>query len=299
VSNPTTLTVAIPYYAGRDFLAKAVASVQRQTWPDWRLLVCDDRGSDERVDDLIVGSADVRQSYARNRVNLGMAGNWNRCLDLAETDLVTLLHSDDELMEGYCEQMVRAAEAYPQAAAFFCAARIIDLKGKPRFSFPDLIKRFLMPPRRRPVVLRGEKALSALLRGNFIMCPTVCYRKSRLGSRRFNARWKFVLDLDFFTRLLLDGETLVGLPAVAYAYRRHDLSATAQYTADLLRFREESGLYDALAETAVARGWEAAARQARGKRIIKLNLGYCAFRDLLLLRGPQAAGKLGLLAHLR
>ena len=212
MSEPTTLTVAIPYYAGRDFLARAVASVQRQTWPHWRLLVCDDRGSEERVDDLIVGSADPRQAYARNAGNLGMAGNWNRCLDLAETELVTLLHSDDELMEGYCEQMVRAAQAYPEAAAFFCAAQIIDREGRQRFSFPDLFKRFLMRPRRLPVVLGGEESLEALLRGNFIMCPTVCYRKSRLGLRRFDSRWKFVLDLDFFARLLLDGERSSGCP---------------------------------------------------------------------------------------
>ena len=56
-----------------------------------------------------------------------------------------------------------------------------------------------------------------------------------------------VLDLDFFTRILLDGGTMVGLPAVAYAYRRHAENATSQYTESLLRFEEESQLHDRVA----------------------------------------------------
>jgi len=297
MSGWSELTIAIPYYAGRDYLEKAIASVQGQGRRDWRLLVCDDRGSDVAVDDL-VGRGDARLRCTRNARNLGMAGNWNRCLDLADTDLVTLLHADDELQEGYCDAMLRAAATYPEGAAFFCGARIIDAKGKARFSFPDYVKRWLMPSVKHPLILAGQSGVAALLRGDFIMCPTVCYRKSRVGQRRFDERWKFVLDLEFFTRLLLEGEMIVGLPVTAYSYRRHDGNATTQYTADLLRFREELQLYDALADAAAQRGWDAAARRARAKRIIKLNLGYCAAKDLVYLRGRQAARKLALLCQL-
>src|SRR5262249_34364804 len=152
-----------------------------------------------------------------NDANLGMVGNWNRCLDLAETDLVTLLHADDELRPDYTDVMLQAAQAHPEAAAFFCQADIIDERGRCRFSFPDWFKRRLVPNRHGTVILRGEPALRALLRGNFIMCPTLCYRKCIVGNRRFIGAWRFAQDMYLTTQLLMEGETLIGLPQVAYA----------------------------------------------------------------------------------
>src|SRR5262249_22720250 len=278
------LTFAIPFYAGRPYLEKAVASVFRQTNPAWELLVCDDNGSAEGADELVASYRDERVRYCRNGGTLGMVGNWNRCLDLARTELVTLLHADDELLPGYAGLMLDAADRYPNAAAFFCNARIIDATGAPRFSFPDWFRRLLVRRGGGPLALSGEPALRALLRGNFIMCPTLCYRKGVLGGRRFSPRWRQVQDLDLTAGLLLAGEALVGLPAVGYAYRRHGDNATARHTANLLRFHEEAELYDELGGRAAAAGWHRAARVARRKAIVKLNLAYCSVTDLLALR---------------
>jgi glycosyltransferase involved in cell wall biosynthesis len=285
------LTIAIPFYSGRAYLRRALDSVVRQTCPDWELLVCDDASAEPDIQELVTGYGDARMHYCRNPVNLGMAGNWNRCLDLARTDLLTLLHADDELLENYCALMLDAAVRFAGAAAFFCGARIIDAEGQRRFSFPDFVKGFLVPPSRQVRLLVGERSLQALLRGNFIMCPTLCYRRRVLGERRFGTDWKFVQDLELTARLLLDGEQLVGLREVAYAYRRHGANATVQYTESLARFREEAELYDALRARAWQKGWAAAAAVAQRKLIIKLNLAYCTLRDLLRLRPRQALQK--------
>jgi glycosyltransferase involved in cell wall biosynthesis len=286
--NGAAISVCIPFYAGRDYLRRAVESVLAQDLVAWELVVADDGGPEADVEGLVRGYGDSRIRYVRNPQNLGMVGNWNRCLDVATGDLVTLLHADDELRPGYCGLMVRAAAGQPQAVAFFCRATIIGPGQGERFSFPDFVKRFLAPGPDRRQVLRGESALRAILRGNFIMCPTLCYRKSRLAGRRFSPRWKFVQDMDLIARLLLEGETLVGLPETAFAYRRHDENATSAYTENLFRFEEESLLYEELGRAALARGWRRAARVAAGKWIVKLNLGYCALRDACRLRlGPS------------
>jgi glycosyltransferase involved in cell wall biosynthesis len=91
-----TITVAIPYFAGRSYLAEAIDSVRAQTVSDWRLLVVDDAGP-EPSGDLVAAYADDRIEYVRNPVNRGLAGNWNECVRRASTDLVTLLHGDDRL----------------------------------------------------------------------------------------------------------------------------------------------------------------------------------------------------------
>ncbi len=126
----------------------------------------------------------------------------------------------------------------------------------------------------------------------------MCYRRSALGGRRFDPRWQFVLDLEFFARLLLDGETLLGLPVVAYAYRRHGDSATAQQTKNLHRFVEEIEIYECLADIGKLRGFPELESVGRRKRIVGLNLAYCAAKDLLGLRLRDAGRKIALWRNL-
>jgi glycosyltransferase involved in cell wall biosynthesis len=296
-STAQPLTVAIPFYKGHGYLRAAIESVLRQTSPEWRLIVCDD-SPDPGTAELVTSFADSRVRYFRNDHNLGMAGNWNRCLETAETDLVNLLHNDDELLPNYVEVMLQAGREHPDAAAFFCRAKVIDSTGRERFSPADYVKQFLQPRSRGPLVLEGRSAIEALMHGDFIMCPTVCYRKSRLPAERFNGDWRMVLDLDFFTRILLNRGTMVGLPAVAYAYRRHAENATSQYTESLLRFEEESRLHDRVATVARDRGWPEVARVAARKRIIKLHLMFRILQDVVRLRLSAAARKCGFLYKL-
>ena len=80
------LTITIPYFRGIDYLREAIESVQRQTLVDWELIVVDDH-SPEPAEQLVLALHDPRVSYVRNEQNLGLSGNWNRCLTLATTPL--------------------------------------------------------------------------------------------------------------------------------------------------------------------------------------------------------------------
>jgi glycosyltransferase involved in cell wall biosynthesis len=293
---PGPITFAVPYYRGLDYFARAVASVTRQTAPDWRLLVCDDSPGGEAGP--VLDLRDERVRYVRNERTLGMAGNWNRCLDLADTDLVTLLHADDELLPDYTRVLRAGAARYPACAALFCGARVIGPDGAPVFSLVDWVKRVLQPAGDAPRRLKGPRALARLLRVNSIMCPTVCYRRSVVGLRRFDSRWKCALDLAFFARLLAEGAELVGLPTVAYAYRRHSDNASAGYTESLLKFAEEAALYDELAAEAEARGWPEVARVGRSKLMVRLHLLFRIVRDATRGRLSAAWAKARLLARL-
>lgn len=274
------LTIAIPFYSGVDYLREAVESVRRQTDTEWKLAVLDD-GPDATVAAVVAGFGDHRITYRRNPTRLGMAGNWNACLDAADTDLVALLHADDVMLPDYVARMRAAARSEPNAAVTFCWAETIDARGRRVFSVPDVVKRLIAPRASGVLRLEGRRGVESLARGNFLYCPTACYRKSLLGSRRFADRWKFVLDLQLFVDILLAGGRLTVLPGTHYAYRRHATSATAKYTEDLVRFSEEFAFLDELAARATERRWFAAARHARQRRIHRLSLGYCALADVL------------------
>lgn len=276
------LTFAIPFYKDAGLLREAVESVCAQTVPHWRLVVSDEGLQDAQLPD------DPRITHHVNPSPLGMAGNWNRCLDLAETELVTLLHADDRLLPNYAELMLAAAARRPDVVAFHCDASIIDGRGRPAFSFPDWIKTVIRP---RDPELVGEEGVAALLRGNFIMCPTLCYRRPR---RRFSGRWRMVQDLEFTLGLLLEGERLLGLRETAYQYRRHAANATVDYTRSRLRFEEEFRLYDEVATHCSQRGWSRAARTGKAKTMLRLHLAYAALADLLRGQPGAAWGKVRL-----
>jgi glycosyltransferase involved in cell wall biosynthesis len=285
------LGIAIPFYRNIPYLRTAIESVTEQSSPDWRLWVVDDSGgheAEETVRELIASFDEDRIRYRRNPETLGMVSNWNRCLDVADTELVTLLHGDDRLLPNYVDLMGRVARAHPEAVAVYCGATIIGASGRKEFSLADGVKGFFSPKGGSEVVLIGEPATTALMRGNFIMCPTLSFRRSILGARRFDPGWEQVQDLDLTVRLLMEGETLVGAAEVAYAYRRHGESATWVQSQNRLRFDEEFRLFDQIAARAEALGWSETARVSRRKRIVKLHLAYRALRDLAQLQ-PRSA----------
>lgn len=282
----SVLQISIPFYTGRDYLARAIESVLAQSSAEWRLTVLDDAGPEGDLEEWIrTRFPDPRIHYQRHPHNLGMAGNWNAGLECGDAEWVTLLHSDDELLPNYVERMREAAQVYRGASLLFCGAKIINESGRSAFSLADTVKRYLIPTRTGLVRLRGEEGVAALLKGNFIMCPTVCYARSRVP--RFDPRWKMVLDLDFFIRVLRAGGEIIGVPETAYAYRRHAENATTRYTETLLRFEEEVALYR---ETGERSPNAQVRRLARDRWIIRLNLTYRALWDLVRLR-PVAAGQ--------
>lgn len=289
------ISLTIPYHSNLPYLADAVASVLRQAVPNWELLVCDDSATGE-ARDLVRGTGDDRIRWIRTSPGGGIAANWNACLAAATTDLVTLLHGDDMLLPGYAGLMLTAAEADPTAAAFFCRTTVVDAAGRPARSFREWVKDRISPSTTRPYSLDGDSGLAALALGDFIMCPTLCYRRSSLGARRFGTTYRSALDLEMKTGLLLDGRRLVGLPEVEYAYRRHGENESELRKEGFDRFIEEMELLDAVADEARRLGWSRAARIAFARPLVRLHLASEAMRHALHLRPALARRALGLAA---
>src|SRR6185436_7439986 len=118
------------------------------------------------------------------------------------------------------------------------------------------------------------------LKGNFIVAPTLCFRRPVLGKRRFRDELEIVLVRDFTTRLLLDGDELVGVPQHCYRYRGHNETANAKHAFTERWFREELEYYDWMLAEAKLRGWKSCARLAERRTMLKLNVLYRAVTKL-------------------
>ena len=277
------ITYAVPYYSGLGYLRMALQSLVGQENKHWLAIVLDDRGGED-AEETVRSFNDDRISYVRNETNLGLSGNWNKALSLVTTELVTLFHSDDELESNYTDLILGLMARYPEAVAGHCRARVIGPTGKALWSLPDEVKKIIRPKGIDDIVTQGEEGLLSLVKGAWIFCPTLCYRKSLLPSGGFSSTWKFVLDVDLTSRILFDGGVVVGTPTVGYRYRRHLTNQTALLTESNIRFQEEIDHLNQVSLRSSEIGWKRVQRSANRKVIVRLHMLYQALRAIVELK---------------
>ena len=107
--------VLLPYYGDVGQMQDAVRSVLAQNGDDWRLTVVDD-GREPGVPEWFEQLGDPRVRYFRNERNLGVTGNFNRCVELATAPHVVLIGCDDLMLPGYLQTVRRALRRTPGAA---------------------------------------------------------------------------------------------------------------------------------------------------------------------------------------
>ena len=126
-----TWSVVIPAHNCATYLEPCLQSVMGQLGQrtDAEIIVVDD-GSSDRPDLVVdrVGGGRVR--LERNEQALGAVPNFNRCLSLANGELIHLLHGDDVVLPGFYAAMDKAFET-PGVAAAFCRTQHVDAAGDP------------------------------------------------------------------------------------------------------------------------------------------------------------------------
>ena len=92
---PPMLTVAMPVYNAGIHLRLAVASIRKQTFTDWELLVMDDGSTDGALDQLTEELNDPRIRVLRDGRNAGIAVRLNQAVDLAQGRYLARMDADD------------------------------------------------------------------------------------------------------------------------------------------------------------------------------------------------------------
>lgn len=130
--NPVPfITVMIPTYRRYNLLREAIISViSQQDFIDYEIIVVDNDpinfGNHEN-ERLIRNFNSNQIIYYRNEENLGMFGNWNRCMLLAKTKWVCMLHDDDVLLNDYLMTMVNIIK---NNEISFLSCSLLDIRSK-------------------------------------------------------------------------------------------------------------------------------------------------------------------------
>ncbi|MDT8391495.1 MAG: glycosyltransferase family 2 protein [Lentisphaeria bacterium] len=223
--NPT-VSVCIPVYNGADYLNVAIDSVLRQTYDDFELIIMDNCSTDESFE-IARGFESQRVRVSRNRENLGMAGNWTRCLAAARGKYVKILPADDFL---YPDCLARQVAVFAAAGSedpgrplgiVACARDVVNDTGSRKFSM-----RFSQSGRRHGLAMirnNVRRGINTLGPPGNVLFRTDLAR----AAGAFQDEYLFVVDLAFYFKVLLKSDVVMQ-PEVLTAFRVGTGSCTRQ-----------------------------------------------------------------------
>lgn len=261
----------MPFYGDIDFFKAAINSVLEQSDPSWKLVVLDDKYPDTSAGTWLVNLGDSRITYIRNDVNLGVSGNFAKCVEVSDAEYTTIMGCDDVLLPNYVAEIKGLIEEFPDASYIQPGVKVIDSADESVLSLVDRVKSFYMPKADRATVRAGEPLAKSLIRGNWSYFPSIAWRTELMREFGFRQGLSVVLDLALQLEIVSSGGTMVHGVEAAYGYRRHSGSVSSWTAEDGSRFREESAFFAESAGVMRNLGWHGASRAAKLHLSSRLN----------------------------
>ena len=208
VGNPLPrVSVLMPVFNTSAFVEEACASILRQTFRDFELVVLDDGstdGSADRVRALAAQDARVRLSVRENR---GLIATRNELLSLARGELIAWMDSDDISLPDRLSIQVSRFESDPQLVCLGGAVLEIDPEGEP-------IRRMDYP-------VSNDGIAEGMQRGGALtFAATMMRREAALRIGGFRQPFAAFEDFDFLLRLMETGP-FANVRDVLIRYRQH------------------------------------------------------------------------------
>lgn len=209
------VSICIPAYNNADEICATIESVLAQTYVHIELVIVDDASKDDTVK-VVSGFQDNRIHLHQNKTNLGMSGNWNRCVSLCKGEFIKLLCADDILFPDCIEKEVEAMTSKEQPIMTISDSVMINTKKKKLGVFGRYPKKG---------IISGEKlAHKSLIWNNFFGMPcAVMFRKNvfeKVGG--FDSQFKYILDYDLWLSMAPFGKVMVLPYKLNYFMLRND-----------------------------------------------------------------------------
>lgn len=205
------VSVVIPTYNYARFLDEAIQSVLNQSYTHFELIIIDDQSIDNTDEVVQKYLDDKRVAYYKNSTNLGLGGNFNKCLEYAQGDYIKFLLADDKFYPDLLNKFVAVMDQYPN----------VSLVTSYRETFGRQCKKFEAPFKG---LLDGKKIIYEVLHrdANFLGEPTlVMFRKRNLLlTGNFNTDYTWILDTDMWLKQLTVGDCYI-IPEFLSNVRAH------------------------------------------------------------------------------
>ncbi|WP_286937933.1 glycosyltransferase family 2 protein [Achromobacter sp. UBA4530] len=211
VEGRPLVSIVMPAFNARRYIAEAIGSVKNQTYGDWELLVVDDASTDETADIVrTFQREDPRILYSRNPDNQGVVRSRNNALDMARGRYVAFLDADDAWERCKLERQVSFMEETGVPISYGDYLRV-DYDG-------HVVGKVVAPE-----ILRYDD----MLKSNFIGNLTGIFRRSELAGLRFEdiKHEDYLFWLRALARTGPARATPAGEPIARYRVSANSLSA--------------------------------------------------------------------------
>lgn len=155
------LSIVIPTYKRMAGLKEAVSSVINQDsyGCDFEIIVVDNEFydvGDDMLTDLFSKCSNIK--YFQNEENIGMFGNWNRCIELASSNWIAMLHDDDIIACDYfkCIKQILAFASTDERIAY------IKTNARSKYDRKSYLKDKILLKKRLKLIEYGKFSLSIL-----------------------------------------------------------------------------------------------------------------------------------------
>jgi glycosyltransferase involved in cell wall biosynthesis len=176
----------------RTVLARALASIDAQSFRDFEVVVVDDGSIDGTADWLRAERPAV--CLVAVRTSCGAAAARNRGVERACGEIVAFLDDDDAWRPSYLETQVAQFDAHPDT--LLCSTGHVEIDGTGRVSRPDL----------RPVFDYADPLVHLLAECPLHTLSIVACRRAPLARIGwFDETLTIVHDLDWYLRLVAGG----------------------------------------------------------------------------------------------
>jgi glycosyltransferase involved in cell wall biosynthesis len=212
MTTPTPLvSVIIPAYNASRFIGEALNSVTTQTYSNLDIIVIDDGSTDQTLETVEnYSQRDVRIRVI-SQTNRGVSFTRNRGVELANSDLIAFLDSDDRWLPDKLTRQVEFMTAHPEVAVCFGRVAFMRFDGT-------------MTQQRSSGRLTGLKPEHLLYENPTVTTSNWMIRRDifqKFGG--FDLTMNYSEDLDYLLRIMLGGDHKIeGINDVLMCYRTND-----------------------------------------------------------------------------
>lgn len=212
------ISAVIPAYNAEEYIERSVASLVRQSQTLHEIIIIDDGSSDDTVKIVKALQRTYEHIVLLQQANQGASAARNTGLNNAQGDWILFLDADDECAPTLIETYTRFLQENPaRYCAVYSQALQVDERGEAIsgiFSGYDL---------------HGQEGFVQMLLRNPIISPSGSLVKKTILDEMngFDTSIKYVEDVDFWLRLLLNGNNIGHVCEPLSFIRRHSSNTTA------------------------------------------------------------------------
>ena len=210
-----SVSVAIPCFNSGLYLEEAIASVQRQTYTDWEIVIVDDGSTDTLTRDVLrnLEQRGDPQIHIFYQSNSGPAAARNMAIAHATGQYILPLDADDTIEPGYMAQAIPVLDANPEIGIVYCLAQKFGAEtgpwGLPSFSYEQMAV------------------------DNVIFCTAFFRRTDWETVNGFSQSLVYGMeDYDFWLKILTLGRNVYQIRERLFNYRINKQSRTTRFQED-------------------------------------------------------------------